>query len=84
MGIGPGRKNQAAAVDFAGGMRHSDKSFLDKPHFSICDEAAAGALSKPPSARVLMLFLMARILGFSKKNFSPESVPPLLPTRRSF
>ncbi len=63
----------------AGSMRHSDKSSLDKPHFSVCDEAAAGALSEPPYTRVLTLFLMVRILGFSKKNFSPENVPPLIP-----
>ncbi len=30
-------------------MRHSDKSSLDKPHLSICDEAAAVVLSEPPS-----------------------------------
>ncbi len=70
---------RAAPADFAECMRHSDKSSLDKPHLSICDEDAAGALSKPPYTRVLMLFLMARILGFSKKNFSLESVPPLIP-----
>ncbi len=28
---------------------HSDKSSLDKPHLSICDEAAARVLYEPPS-----------------------------------
>ncbi len=37
-----------ALTDLAGCMRHSDKSSLDKPHFFICDEAAAELLSKPP------------------------------------
>ncbi len=70
--------NRAAAA-LAGRMRHSDKSSLDKLHFSVCDEAAARALPEPPYTRVLMLFLMAWILGFSKKNFRPENVPPLIP-----
>ncbi len=42
----PGTNRAAAAL--TGSMRHSDKSFLDKLHFSVCDEAAAGALSEPP------------------------------------
>ncbi len=72
----PGNRTAAAPT---GSMRHSDKSSLDKPHFWVCNEAAAGALSEPPSTRILMLFLMARTLGFSKKNFPLESMPPLIP-----
>ncbi len=54
--------NRAVAA-LAGSMRHSDKSSLDKLHFSVCDEAAAGALPEPPSSRVLMLFLMGADFG---------------------
>ncbi len=48
---------------FGSAVCHSDKSSLDKPHFSVCDEAAAEVLSEPPLSRVLMLFLMGADFG---------------------
>ncbi len=45
----------AAPADFAENMRHSDKSFLDKPHLSICDEAVAGAARLKMGFRVTVI-----------------------------